>query len=195
MKTKDLYEKSLTELNLLKEEVIKLQATSFDLKEKLDQTSIFKISDISKILIKLLKNITNENYYFKSCFGDEYKIKYDIHHKEVGHQNVFRYYIIKEGYRLNTNKPIDSSLALTKDFILLKSIELLSDPKEIENINLNKFLNKEFPEEINFIKEFISYLIQCRIDNDLIEISLEQLEKILINYLEDKDKVKKYIKK
>ncbi len=183
MKIKQEYEETKKRLEELKQLVRAEEIKKKNLEKKLDITKIFNVSQIGKILAKLLTTVSEENYIFKTKIGDEEILKFGYMDKWIDHEKYVRFYIEKEGLNIDLTKPINMELKESGEFILLRNVSSYLNINDMLKIDLSLFHTITFPIEINFIGEFVSKLIDFRIENDLIDITIEDMEQYLNEYL------------
>ncbi len=176
-----MYEK-LKQIRNYEKELIKQIRVEEQLLKKYD---MFYVYVIAELLIKLINEVTGENYVSGS---QNITIKND---KMYRNDTEFSIFYIKN---INSNIKVKYLTNLdTTEIIVLNKNYLFDDFDNIINMEINEFIqNNNIPAKINFINDFLKQLYDYRIDNELEDITLEQINIFYDQYINsNKEKLQK----
>ena len=157
-------------------------------KKTIQKFSTFNLDSIGKIIAKLISTIELEEYKYINCTHDTYYFESGPYGKDsfktindcnlvVLKKNKSNYYRDRD----DSHDEISSLCFKKKAYLLYEGREKVNKTVlPIETIN---------PNRIDYVDEFLNELIDYKIDNEIENISKEQLEILLNKFLYKKSKL------
>lgn len=157
-------------------------------KKTIQKYSTFNLNIIGKIIAKLISTIELEEYKYIKCTHDTYYFESGPYGKDSFPTTNECFLVVSNGNDLMYYKDRDDNNNIINNLCINKKAYLLYEGEKsststilpMERYNLNN---------LDYVNEFINYVIDYRVDNDIEKISYSQLEVLLTNFLYKKSKL------
>ena len=187
------YEDKINQNMLEKEELIEKYYKIADIIEKY---SSFQVSTIGQVLTELISTYKQEKY---ASYIPKYKLCYPNYLLDAilvimpeEKEYFFNTYVNDDDDTIVSFKKIKDDVNI---IVYTKEDSLLS-PRPNIKYNIIHNDDKDNPGNLLFIKEFIDYVINYRIENKIDDISLEELEKLKDEFINNHQvEIEEYYKK